>query len=247
VVQGLKGKIAVVTGSSRGIGKAIAQRLAASGATVALNSSTDASETEAAITNAGGLCAAYIADVSRTEEVEKLVEAVVADQGTIDILINNAGVNRDSLLMRISDDDWDTVLNTNLKGAFLCTRAAIRHMIRARWGRIVNIGSVVGLRGNAGQANYTAAKAGLVGLTRTVAQEVGSRGVTANVIAPGFIETEMTARLTEQQQGLIRSNVPMGRFGSPEEVAEVVAFLVTEEAGYISGQVVAVDGGLALV
>ena len=245
--RNIAGKVALVTGSSRGIGQAIALRLASERAKVALNATRDTSDTERAIVNAGGACSSYIADVSQSKEVDRLVERVVADCGSIDVLVNNAGINRDGLALRISDKDWDDVLNTNLRGAFFCTRAALRHMVRRRWGRILNVGSVVGLRGNAGQANYTSSKAGLVGLTRTVAQEVASRGVTANVIAPGFIETEMTAKLSEEQREQVRENIPLGRFGSPEDVVEVVAFLAGEEAGYITGQVVPVDGGLALV
>ena len=243
----LAGKVALVTGSGRGIGRAIALRLAAAGATLALNATRDTSGTEREIKEAGGSCISLIADVTRSDEVERLIEGVVADCGSIDILVNNAGISRDSLVLRISNQDWDDVLNTSLRGSFFCTRSALRHMLRSRWGRVVNIGSVVGLRGNPGQANYSAAKAGLVGFTRTVAQEVASRGITANVVTPGFIETEMTAKLNEAQQDQIRRHVPLGRFGSPEEVAEVVAFLAGEEAGYITGQVVPVDGGLALV
>ena len=242
----LAGRVALVTGSSRGIGAAIARRLAAAGALVALNARRETAATEEAIRRAGGDCCSHIADISRSNEVERLVEEVVAHHGSLDILVNNAGVNRDALLIRMSESDWDDVLGANLKGGFLCTRAALRHMLRRRWGRIISVGSVVGWRGNAGQANYTAAKAGLVGLTRTVAREVASRGISANVVAPGFIETDMTAKLGQSRMEQVKALIPWGSFGSPEDVAEVVAFLATEEAGYITGQVVPVDGGLAL-
>lgn len=247
MTEGLAGKVALVTGSSRGIGRSIALRLAASGVTIALNSSQDVSRTQAELKATGVDCNSYIADISQPQAVERLVADVLSDLGSIDIVVNNAGINRDALLMRISNEDWDDVLNTNLKGSFLCIRAAVRHMIKNRWGRIINIGSVVGLRGNPGQASYTAAKAGLVGLTRTAAKEVASRGITVNVVTPGFIHTEMTAKLNESQQELIKESVPMRRFGSPADVAGAVVFLVSDQASYITGQVIPVDGGLALV
>lgn len=242
----LSGKVALVTGSGRGIGRAIAVRLATAGATVALNAISSTDATEKAIASTGGSCSAHLGDVRDAQAVDGLVNDVVSQHGSLDILVNNAGVTRDGLLMRMSESDWHDVLDTNLTGAFHCTRAVLRRMVRKRWGRIVNIGSVVGLRGNAGQANYTATKAGLVGLTRTTAREVVSRGITANVIAPGFIETELTEELGESIQDQIRSHIPLGRFGSPEDVAEAVTFLATDEAGYITGQVLLVDGGLAL-
>ena len=244
--QGLASRVALVTGSSRGIGRGIALRLAQDGVVVALNATRDASATERAILEAGGRCRAYVADVAQPDQAERLVEGVVRDLGSLDILVNNAGVNRDNLVLRISDAAWDEVLNTNLKGSFLCARTALRHMVRKRWGRVITIGSVVGIRGNAGQANYAAAKAGLVGFTRSVAVEVASRGITANVVAPGFIETEMTARLPQAQQDQIRAHIPLGHFGTAGDVAEAVAFLAGEEAGFITGQVLYVDGGLAL-
>ena len=243
----LSGTVALVTGSSRGIGRAVALRLAGAGATVALNATKDAAETQRLIGLAGGKASVHISDVRNSQEVDKMVDQVVGAHGSLDILVNNAGINRDTLLMRISDKDWEDVVATNLTGAFYCTRAAIKPMLKKRWGRIINMGSVVGLKGNAGQANYTATKAGLVGLTRSVAAEVASRNITANVVAPGFIETEMTAKLTPQQRDAIKDHVPLGAFGTPEHVADAVAFLASNEAGYITGQVLLVDGGIALV
>lgn len=242
----LTGKVALVTGSSRGIGRVIAQRLAASGATVALNATKDASETALAITAAGGHCSAHIADVRDSSQVERMVAAIVQQHGALDILINNAGVNRDTLTMRMSDADWQDVIATNLTGSFLCAKSAIRHMSRKRWGRVINMGSIVGTRGNAGQANYAAAKSGLEGLTRSLALEMASRGITVNVVAPGFIDTEMTSRLEPEWQQKVRDHIPLKRFGKPEEVAELVVFLCSEPAGYITGQTLLIDGGLAL-
>ncbi|MBM4406937.1 MAG: 3-oxoacyl-[acyl-carrier-protein] reductase [Chloroflexi bacterium] len=242
----LSGKVALVTGSSRGIGRAVALRLAKAGATVALNATKDASETRRLITEAGGKAGVHIADVRRSQEVEKMVEDVVAAHGSLDILVNNAGITRDTLLMRISDKDWEDVLATNLTGTFYCTRAAIKPMLKKRWGRIIMMGSVVGLKGNPGQANYSATKAGLVGFTRSTAAEVASRNITANVVAPGFIETEMTAKLSQQQRDALKAHIPAGVFGTPEQVAEAVAFLASNEAGYITGQVLLVDGGIAM-
>ena len=242
----LAGKVALVTGSSRGIGRSVAVRLATAGATVALNATRDVSAAEQAVREAGGRCSTHVGDIRRPEEAERLVDEVNAAHGSLDILINNAGINRDTLLLRMSPAEWDDVLATNLTGAFLCTKAALKPMLRKRWGRIVMMGSVVGLKGNAGQANYTASKAGLVGLARSVALEVATRNITVNVVAPGFIETEMTGRLSDEQRDQVRSRVPLGAFGTPEDVAEVVAFLASEEAGYITGQVVPVDGGLAI-
>ncbi len=243
----LSGKVALVTGSSRGIGRAIAVNFASHGATVAVNAAKDASETAQDIASIGGACSIHIADVRDAAAVQEMVDAVVAQHGSIDILVNNAGVNRDTLMLRMSEADWQDVVATNLTGAFNCTKAALKHMVRKRQGRILNMGSIIGVRGNAGQANYAAAKAGLAGLTMSTALEVASRGVTANLLAPGFIETEMTERLPQDQQDTIRSHIPLKRFGSPEELAEIVAFLASDRASYITGQTIVVDGGLALV
>ena len=243
----LSGKVALVTGSSRGIGRAAALRLAAAGAAVALNATRDVSETQAAIESAGGVCSAHIADVADASEAAAMVQGVIERHGGLDFLINNAGVNRDTLALRMSDDDWRRVIEVNLTGAFNCARAALKHMVRRRAGRIVNIGSVVGYRGNAGQANYSASKSGLIGMTRSIALEVGTRGVTANVIAPGYIETDMTRGVAETSLNAVREMIPAGRLGTPEDVAEAVLFLCSDEAAYITGQTLPVDGGLALV
>jgi 3-oxoacyl-[acyl-carrier protein] reductase len=244
-----EGRVAIVTGGTRGIGRAIALRLAAEGANVAVSyrSSDDAAEETAEAARAAGVkCEVFKGDVASSEDVQVLFKGVSDGFGRVDILVNNAGVTRDNIMMRMKDDEFDEVLRTNLGGTYLCTRAALRPMVRARWGRIVNVSSVVGLVGNAGQANYAASKAGIIGFTKSVAREVAQRGITANAVAPGYVETELTGSLPEEVKDRIRSQVPMGRFGEAEEVAEVVAFLAGEGAGYVTGQTIAVDGGMTM-
>ncbi|MCY4448358.1 MAG: 3-oxoacyl-[acyl-carrier-protein] reductase [Chloroflexi bacterium] len=245
----LSGQRALVTGASRGIGRAVALRLASEGASVALNYNSGQQEAEAVaaeIAAAGGSAVTLQGNVADATQAEALVDAAAGALGGLDILVNNAGITRDNLLMRLSEDDWDAVIDTNLKGAFLCTKAAIRPMLRQRSGRIVNMSSVVAITGNPGQANYTAAKAGLIGFTRTVAREVASRGITVNAIAPGFIATQMVDSIPEDLQAQIRERIPLGAFGTPEDVAGCVAFLVSADAAYITGQVLSIDGGLGL-
>ncbi len=245
----LKDRTAIVTGGSRGIGEAIANRLAEEGARVAVCSSRSLDSAQAvaeAIENRGGSALALKADVSNATDVVGLFKAVLDRWGGLDILVNNAGIARDGLLMRLKPGDWDAVLNVNLKGAFLCMQAAVRPMMRARSGRIINISSVTGLMGNPGQAGYTAAKSGLIGLTKTAAKEMASRGITANVVAPGYIPTEMTEKLPEQLKEKILEQVPLGTPGTPEDIAAAVAFLASADAAYITGQVLVVDGGMVM-
>ena len=245
----LAGKRALVTGASRGIGRAVALRLAAEGASVALNYRAGREEAESVadeIASAGGSAVVLQGDVSVAAEAEALVNGAADALGGLDILVNNAGVTRDNLLMRLSEEDWDAALDTNLKGAFLCAKAAIRPMLRQRFGRIVNMSSVVALTGNPGQANYTAAKAGLIGFTRTAAREVASRGITVNALAPGFIETQMIESIPADLRGQILERIPLGKFGAPEDVAGCVAFLCSDDGAYITGQTISIDGGLGL-
>lgn len=242
-------RVALVTGGSRGIGRAIAQSLATTGATVVVNyrgNQAAADETVASIESAGGKAVAIQADVANAEDVERLFKEVSERFGRIDILVNNAGITRDTLMLRMKDDDWDAVMDTNLRGLFLCTRAALRPMTRARWGRIINITSVVGLMGNAGQANYAAAKAGIIGFSKSVAREIGSRSITVNAVAPGFIDTELTAVLGPDTREALIKQIPLGRLGTPEDVASLVTFLASEQAAYITGQTFNTDGGMVM-
>jgi 3-oxoacyl-[acyl-carrier protein] reductase len=242
-------RVAIVTGGSRGIGRAISTALAAAGATVVVNyrgNAAAADETIAAITASGGKAIAIQADVANGDDVKRLFSEVNSAYGRLDILVNNAGITRDTLMMRMKDDDWDAVLDTNLKSQFLTTRAAISTMVRARYGRIINITSVVGLMGNAGQANYAAAKAGIIGFTKSVAREIGSRSITVNAVAPGFIDTELTAVLNDDMREALKKQIPLGRLGSPEDVAGVVTFLASDQAAYITGQTFNCDGGMVM-
>jgi len=243
----LDGKVALVTGASRGLGRAIALKLASLGSKVAINyvaSDEAASRLAEEIESQGGEAMLAKADVADARAVKAMTLQIVARWGKIDILVNNAGIVRDSLLPRMSDEAWDEVINTNLRGAYLCTKFTLRSMMDQFWGRIINISSLAGLLGNTGQANYSAAKGGLIAFTKSVAKEVGSRNITANAIAPGFITTDMTDKLPEESQAAILSRISLKRFGIPDDVAELVAFLASERAGYITAQVIGIDGGI---
>ena len=245
----LNDSVAIVTGSGRGIGRAIALELAAAGAKVVVNYAgrvDKAEETVKLIREAGGECIAVQADVSQTADVDRLIKTTLDLFGKIDILVNNAGITRDSLLLRMKETDWDAVLATNLKGVFLCTKAVSKGMLKQRSGVIVNISSVVGLSGNAGQANYAAAKAGIIGFSKSIAKEFAARGIRVNAVAPGYISTDMTETIAEAMQSEILRAIPLGRLGEPEDVAKVVRFLVSPEASYITGQILCVDGGMEI-
>ncbi|MEP6775131.1 MAG: 3-oxoacyl-[acyl-carrier-protein] reductase [Chloroflexota bacterium] len=245
----MSGKTALVTGAGRGIGRATAIKLGAAGAKVAINynaSEAQAQEVVAAIKAAGGEAQAVKADVSKADEVDVMVNGLVKEWGKVDILVNNAGITRDNLMMRMSQDEWDAVMDTNLRSAYFCTKAVLRSMLRNRWGRIISLSSVVGLTGNAGQANYAAAKAGLIGFTKSVAREVGGRNITANAIAPGFIETDITAGLPEELKASMLKSIPADRYGQPDDIANAVVFLASDLAAYVNGQVLSVDGGMVM-
>jgi len=244
----LSGRIALVTGASQGIGRACALKLAAGGAAVAVaaRNREKLNELVQQITSTGGNATAFAMDVAEEDQIKSVFKAVLAHFGKIDILVNNAGITRDQLVMRMKRADWDAVLNTNLTSAYLCTQQAISSMLKQRWGRIINITSVFGQMGQAGQANYASSKAGLIGLTMAIAREVGSRNITCNAVAPGFIETAMTSTLGEDFKQMAVKNIPLGRVGRPEDVASAVAFLASDEASYITGHVLSVNGGMLM-
>ena len=246
----LQGKVAVVTGASRGIGRAIALELARQGAAVVVNylkSAEAAEDVVNSIQDGGGRAAAFQADVSDFQQAQKLIAFAAETFGKIDILVNNAGITRDMLIMMMSEDDWDTVLRTNLKSTFNCSKVAVKHMMRNRYGRIINITSVAGQMGNAGQTNYSASKAGQIGFTKALAREVAARNITVNGIAAGFVETDIWASVSEGMREAVMRMIPMGRKGQPEEIAYAVAFLASDQAAYITGQILGIDGGMAMM
>lgn len=247
-MNNLENKVAIITGASRGIGKVIAEQIAKAGTkTVCVSRSlADVEKVAQSINEQGFTAIAMVCDISNGKQFQELAKSVIEEFGSIDILVNNAGVTKDNLIMRMSDDDWDTVIDTNLKGAFNGTKAVTRHMMKQRSGRIINISSVVGLIGNAGQANYAASKAGLIGLTKATAKELASRGITANCIAPGYIETDMTNRLPEKMKNALIEQIPLDRIGQATDVAATVCFLASDAAGYITGQTLIVDGGMVM-
>ena len=243
------GRVALITGGSRGIGRAIALQFANQGLRIAVNyisNQAAAGNVVKSIEDAGCSAVAVQGDVTKSDDVERIFAETADALGPVEILVNNAGIIKDSLLVRMSDEDWDSVIDLDLRSVFLCTRAAIRTMVRSRWGRIINIGSVIGLRGNAGQANYAAAKAGMVGFTQSIAKEVASRNITVNCVAPGYVETDIVEDLPKELKQLIMDRVPLGRFGQPSEIAGMVGFLASDAASYITGQAIAVDGGLVI-
>lgn len=243
----MTGKTVVVSGSARGIGKAIALRFAELGANVVLSGTSDSVHAVAAeFVESGYQAVAVAGDISTVDGAQALIDMAVSTYGTVDILVNNAGITKDKLLIQMKEDDWDKVMDINLKGAFLLTKAAARIMMKKRYGRIVNITSIIGVMGNAGQANYAASKAGMIGLTKSVAKELGGRGITCNAIAPGFIETQMTDELPEALKETYMKSIPVGRYGTPAEVADLTVFLASGMASYITGQVVHIDGGLVM-
>ncbi|GAB4185128.1 MAG: 3-oxoacyl-[acyl-carrier-protein] reductase [Calditrichia bacterium] len=244
----IKDKVAVVTGSTRGIGRAVAVKLGSAGATVVVSGRNEQliNEVVSEINNNGGNALGVAADISQFDDAKKLIDTTIKEFGRIDILVNNAGVTRDNLLALMKEEDWDTVMNINLKGAFNCVKNVIRPMMKQRWGRIINITSVVGITGNAGQANYASSKAGLIGFTKSVAKELAGRNITCNAIAPGFIDTDMTRELPEKVKENLLQSIPLGRFGSGDDIANAVLFLSSDLADYITGQVLNVDGGMVM-